>query len=121
MTKQDKNGVIKKMPAIIKTSTHKLGRGGSRLWLEGQRLLDHKFDHGRLFKKTWGKSKLTLELVDLMTWCELPFAERATVSGSLRRPIIDITGAKMAGLFRQHHPYVNVRWEPGKLTVTHAR
>lgn len=85
------------------TFTHKLGTtragAGTRIWLEGKRLIDHGFTHGAQVRREWHEGKLRLSVVDAATWEALPRPERTTVAGSAARPIIDITGQQVAAAF----------------------
>ena len=85
------------------TFTHKLGTTrageGTRIWLEGKRLIVHGFTHGAHVAREWHEGKLRLSVVDLATWEALPRNERTTVAGSAARPIIDITGVQVREAF----------------------
>ncbi len=97
--------------------TTKLGstRAGprTRLWLEGNRLLQHGFQHGDKFRKTWSAGRLVIQTIPNKDF------ERdscGTVSGSTNRPIIDITGARFSETFQGQQ--VSVRFADGRITVT---
>lgn len=85
------------------TFPHKLGATragpGTRIWLEGKRLITHGFHHGAFVAREWHEGKLRLSVVDAATFEALPRSERTTVAGSAARPIIDITGAQVAAAF----------------------
>lgn len=88
-------------PAFItKLGTTKRAGLRSRIWLEGLRLLEHDFPHGALFKREWKERTLILERVTVPEWKNLEQAARGTVSGRRDRPVIDITGARVAETFR---------------------
>jgi hypothetical protein len=85
------------------TFEHKLGKTrageGTRIWLEGKRLIDHGFTHGAHVRREWHEGKLRLAVVDADTFANLPRVERTTVAGSPDRPIIDIVGAAVREAF----------------------
>jgi hypothetical protein len=85
------------------TSTHRLGktRAGerSRVWLEGKKLESTGFKQGTLFSKEWLSGKLTIERITQKTFDKLAPINRGTVSGSIGRPVIDITGEKVQNTF----------------------
>jgi hypothetical protein len=86
------------------TSTHRLGktRAGerSRVWLEGKKLESTGFTQGTLFSKEWLKGKLVIERITQTTFDKLAPINRGTVSGSIGRPVIDITGEKVQNTFK---------------------
>ena len=85
------------------TFEHKLGKTrageGTRIWLEGKRLIDHGFTHGSHVRREWHEGKLRLAVVDAGTFAALPRVERTTVAGSPERPIIDIVGVAVREAF----------------------
>jgi hypothetical protein len=85
------------------TFNHTLGKTrageGTRIWLEGKRLIDHGFAHGAHVRREWHEGKLRLSVVDAATFETLPRNERTTVAGNAARPIIDITGAAVRDAF----------------------
>jgi hypothetical protein len=85
------------------TFPHKLGTTragpGTRIWLEGKRLIVHGFTYGALVQRDWHEGQLRLSVVDAATFEALPRNERTTVAGSPARPIIDITGVQVREAF----------------------
>jgi hypothetical protein len=85
------------------TFNHTLGKTrageGTRIWLEGKRLIDHGFTHGAHVRREWHEGKLRLSVVDAAAFEALPRNERTTVAGSAARPIIDITGVAVREAF----------------------
>jgi hypothetical protein len=85
------------------TFEHKLGKTrageGTRIWLEGKRLIDHGFVHGAHVMRTWSEGRLHLAVTSEGEWQTLPRSERTTVAGSVERPIIDITGIAVREAF----------------------
>jgi hypothetical protein len=104
--------------------THKLGKSrageGTRVWLEGVRLIEAAFTHKRLFKRTVTHGKMVLEIVNARAWDERPRAERGTVAGSPDRPIIDITGTTVGDTF-PGVKNVTVDYTVGRITITPAK
>lgn len=96
------------------TLTTKLGttRAGprTRIWLQGSRLLDHGFPPGSRFKKRWDITAHRLVLTgisqDEFESGDIPRREMGTVSGTLERPVIDITGEIVATTFEDDYVYV---------------
>jgi hypothetical protein len=105
-----------------KTFTHKLGKtragDGTRLWLEGKRLLDHGFTYRAQCQRKWSEGKLVVRVVDAEAFEQLPHNERTTVSGSEARPIVDIVGAKVRDTFPSG--LVAVTWSKGRVVVEAA-
>jgi hypothetical protein len=85
------------------TFNHTLGKTrageGTRIWLEGKRLIDHGFVHGAFVMRTWSEGRLHLAVTSEGEWQTLPRSERTTVAGTAARPIIDITGAAVRDAF----------------------
>lgn len=106
---------------MAKTFTHKLGKTrageGTRIWLEGQRLLDHGFTHGAHVKRIWWpeKQRLTLMVIDAATFEQLPRNERCTVAGSAARPILDIVGEAVRDTFPTGT--VEAGWSQGRVYI----
>ena len=104
------------------TFTTKLGttRAGprTRIWIEGQRLLDAGFVPGMCFTKTWNDvtGKLTLACITAAYAAQLPRAVVGRVSSKGTKPIIDITGAKVAEFFGQGET-VNVLYRPNTIII----
>jgi hypothetical protein len=78
----------------------KLGRDGTRIWLEGARLKAAAFEKGRFVSREWGKRKLVLRVVTKAEADKLERRNKGKVSGSEERPIIDITGDLLAETFK---------------------
>jgi hypothetical protein len=103
-----------------KTFVTKLGttRAGerTRIWLEGSRLVAHGFTCGHMFLKTWedGRLILTLHTGGALTAGR---SSLGTVSGKGDKPIIDITGARVAELFGTG-THVTVTYRAGRITIT---
>ena len=103
---------------MLQTSfAHKLGNtragNGTRLWLEGKRLLDHGFTHRATCERIWSENKLVIRIVPQDTL--LPRANKTTIAGAIDRPIIDITGAQIARTFPSGQ--VIVTWSLNSITV----
>jgi hypothetical protein len=85
------------------TFEHTLGKTrageGTRIWLEGKRLIDHGFIHGAHVRREWHEGKLRLSVIDAATFETLARNERTTVAGKPERPIIDITGVQVREAF----------------------
>jgi len=102
--------------------TTKLGttRAGerTRIWIEGARLADNGFTVGKFFAREWHKQSLVLTLISAAQFDKLSRDARGTVSGKDTKPIIDVTGAKVAATFSGSH--VVAVYSPGKITITNA-
>lgn len=70
----------------------KIGKDGTRIWLEGSRLLAHGFTKGKLVSREWQKRKLILRVVTEKQFEKLERANKGRVSGTDTRPVIDING-----------------------------
>lgn len=95
--------------AEVFTSKLSATRAGerSRIWLEGKRLSAAGFHVGQPFIRTWGAGRLVLTACTSATFEEVPRGERGTVSGKGDKPIIDITGLKVADTFAGSHVRVS--------------
>lgn len=80
----------------------------SRIWLEGQRLLDHGFTHKSGFALDWRTWGLKIHQTD--------DGDRH-VAGTPHRPIIDITGKLVRETFGEN-PYVSVSFREGEILIT---
>jgi hypothetical protein len=104
---------------MAKTFTHKLGKTrageGTRIWLEGQRLIDHGFTHRATCQRKWSEGKLIVVTVDPEAFDKLPRAERTTVAGSAARPIIDIVGEAVRAAFPSGT--VEATWSQGRIVI----
>lgn len=106
---------------MAKTFTHKLGKTrageGTRIWLEGQRLLDHGFTYRTTFCRKWNDARdmLTIVLCSADEFEALPRADRGTVSGSDKRPVIDIVGQHVAQMFPGGT--IEATWAQGRITI----
>jgi hypothetical protein len=98
------------------TFTTKLGRDGTRFWIEGSRLTDHGFKFGTFVKRTWGKGSLILTPCTETQFNNLERANRSKVSGTGSRPLIDITAQIVADTFGVER--VNVTFSKNKIEVT---
>lgn len=105
-----------------KRFTSKLGtsRAGerTRIWLEGNRLVAHGFAHQTPFKRAWSEGRLVITWCDLEDFRKLARDERGMVAGTVARPIIDITGERVAHTFSGTH--VAVTYRQGRITITNA-
>lgn len=110
--------------ASSNTFTHKLGKTrageGTRIWLEGQRLIDHGFTHGVLFARDWNDTRdiLTITLCTPEEFNALPRDARGRVSGSAARPVIDIVGQHVAQMFPGGT--IAATWSPNRITIKGA-
>jgi hypothetical protein len=99
--------------------SHNLGTtragAGTRLWLEGKRLLANGFNHRMPCERIWAPNKLTLRPVTPEQWAALPRANRTTIAGTAERPIIDITGVVVATTFPTGQ--VIVTWSHASIVV----
>lgn len=107
---------------MAKTFTHRLGKSragnGTRVWLEGLRLVHHGFTHATQVERKWTEGKLVLRVVDAAAFANLERANRTTVAGSIARPIIDITGEAVAKAFPSGN--VTVTWSAGRCVIEEA-
>ncbi|WP_368508078.1 hypothetical protein [Bradyrhizobium lupini] len=107
---------------MAKVFTHKLGKTrageGTRIWLEGKRLLDHGFTHRATCQRKWSEGKLIVVLVDAAAFEQLPRNERTTVAGSAERPIIDIVGEAVRNAFPSGT--VEATWSQGRIVIKGA-
>jgi hypothetical protein len=107
---------------MAETFTTKLGttRAGerTRIWIEGARLVAHGFKVGTRFERSWHDKGLTLSVVTEKRFEELGRAERGTVSGKDDKPIIDVTGVKVAETFSGSH--VEVTYAPRTIIIRNA-
>jgi hypothetical protein len=99
--------------------THRLGKtragDGTRIWLEGKRLLDHGFTYRATCERKWSDGKLIVRLVDAATFEQLPRTDRTTVSGSATRPVIDIVGEAVRTAFPTGH--IEATWSKGRISI----
>jgi hypothetical protein len=98
-----------------KLSTTRAG-DRTRIWIEGTRLASHGFTCGLRFARKWTPATLTLTLISQKEFDASPLAERGTVSGKGEKPIIDITGAKVAETFGIG-THVAVTYARGVITI----
>lgn len=103
---------------ITKLGTTRAGER-TRIWIEGNRLLDAGFAAGATFTKTWHEN--SLELIKArksqIRAFDIPRSGWATVSGKGSKPIIDITGAKVVETFGKY-PNVEVTfYEDGVIEI----
>jgi hypothetical protein len=103
----------------MKTFTHKLGKtragDGTRIWLEGKRLLDHGFFYTAQCERKWSEGKLIIRIVDDVAFAQLPRMDRTTVSGSDKRPVIDIVGEAVRNAFPTGH--IEATWSQGRIVI----
>ena len=101
------------------TKLHSLGVSragtGTRLWLEGKRLLNHGFTQGMTCKRIWGDNRLIIHPLNADAWDMLERENRTTIAGTTDRPIIDITGAMVAACFPAGQ--VMVTWAHGRIVI----
>jgi len=88
---------------------------GTRVWLEGARLVASGFHHRALVARHWHKGRLTLTLIDQAAFDALPRSERSTVAGAAARPIIDICGAAVKAAFPAGQ--ILVTFDHGTITI----
>lgn len=104
-----------------KTFVTKLGttRAGdrTRIWLEGARLVAHGFEPGTRFLKSWIDDKLVLSAMPDAMADTYRAASIGKVSGKGTKPIIDITGARVAETFGAGS-HVTVTYRAGRITIT---
>lgn len=104
---------------MAKTFTHKLGKtragDATRIWLEGQRLIDHGFFYTAQCERRWLDGRLIIRVVDDVAFAELPRANRTTVSGSDKRPVIDIVGLQVREAFPTGR--IEATWSQGRVTI----
>lgn len=104
---------------MAKTFTHKLGKTrageGTRIWLEGQRLIDHGFLKNTGCERVWSEGKLIIRVVPIERFEELPRANRTMVSGRADRPVIDIVGEAVCAAFPTGH--IEATWSQGRITI----
>ncbi len=97
----------------------------SRIWLEGQRLIDAGFTVGKYFAKDWDDDapKFERPLLELTLAAENDvFATTpCKVSGKGGKPIIDITGAAVRDVFGRHGDHVDVQFYPGRIVITRTQ
>lgn len=87
----------------------------TRLWLEGTRLLAAGFKQGGKYLRAWSDDKLVLTPCTLAQFEKTHRDDRGTISGKGGRPIIDITGPRVAATFKGTH--VTVTYGDGKVTI----
>jgi hypothetical protein len=108
--------------AKASTFTHKLGKTrageGTRIWLEGNRLIAHGFTKGTTCERKWSEGKLVIVTVDAATFEHLPRADRTTVAGTDARPIIDIVGEAVRAAFPGGS--IEATWTQGRVTIKAA-
>jgi hypothetical protein len=107
-----------------KTFTSKLGttRAGprSRIWLEGQRLIDAGFTPGYHYDAIWTERTLTLivgEAAVRAVPSNVECLEQRKVSGKAAKPIIDIVGARVLATFGERAERVSVAYGAGVITI----
>ncbi len=73
---------------------------GSRIWIEGQRLVDHGFTPGTLYWREWLEidGSIVIEMVPA-EHDDVSSAKPYKVAGKGDKPIIDITGQRVADTF----------------------
>ena len=102
--------------------TSKLGttRAGerTRIWIEGTRLIDAGFTVGKYFARDWRANSLVLTLISKAEFDKLSRDLRGTVSGKDAKPIIDVTGARVADTFAGSH--VSVAYHHGRIIISNA-
>ena len=101
------------------TKHHSLGVSragtGTRLWLEGKRLINHGFTQGTPCVRIWANGRLVIEPCSPDHWDTLERENRTTIAGTAGRPIIDITGAMVAACFPSGQ--VVVTWAHGRIVI----
>lgn len=95
----------------------KIGKDGTRIWLEGSRLKEHGFTFGKLVSREWGKKSLTLRIVTSAQHAKLERANKGRVSGGDDRPVIDITGEIVKTTFPKAL-HVDVSYDRGLIVIT---
>lgn len=97
---------------------HKLGvsRGTerSRIWMEGERLINAGFRRGIPFRKTWTETTLTLTIE--ARGADGKRADFGTVAGTADRPVIDIVGERVRETFG-NGTHINVTYERDCITI----
>lgn len=88
----------------------------TRIWLQGSRLVEHGFNPGSHFRKRWDDDALVITRLDKSQFETTPREERGTVSGNATRPVIDITGQRVAVMFPGTH--VRVAFIKGRIVIT---
>jgi hypothetical protein len=106
-----------------KIGTNK-GQAGSRIWIEGKRLIAAGFTRGTLYRRICAKGSICLvvENVNSPEWLAMPVEHRADfykVAGKGEHPIIDITGADVLRNFKSSH--VEVSYDVGCITIKEAK
>lgn len=97
--------------------TAKLGKDGTRIWLEGSRLLAHGLTKGKLLSREWQKKKLIIRVVTETQHAKLERANKGRVSGTDDRPVIDITGEIVKTTFPKA-AHVDVSYDRGFICIT---
>jgi hypothetical protein len=92
----------------------------TRIWIEGKRLTDHAFHVGDFFARHWDEKRrlLTLAKIHPSTAAQMKVGTYGKVSGKGDKPIIDITGAKVAATFRTTH--VTATYAHGVISIAEA-
>lgn len=103
---------------MTNTFETKIGKDGTRIWLEGARLQEAGFKKGDAVKREWSKGKLVLIKSKAKDIASLDRHERGSVAGMTDRPIIDITSARVAETFKGTH--VKVTYSPGRIVIVNA-
>jgi hypothetical protein len=97
----------------------------SRIWLEGQRLIDVGFNPGDKIMKRWTDDALTIKRITESEWEALDRQgvriTRGRVSGKGDKPIIDIVGAVVKETFGVRGERVEVRFKPGLLEIKSSK
>lgn len=104
---------------MSETFTSKLGshRGGRRVWLEGARLVAAGFEAKQThFQKCWYTASRTL----VLTACDPDADGACRVSGKDAKPVIDITGKRVAEFFGEDCEQVRVTYALFKITIERA-
>jgi hypothetical protein len=90
----------------------------TRVWLEGDRLLVAGFTRGATVKRAWGDGRLVLTVITPAAAADLERHERGSVAGTNERPIIDITGARVASTFKGEQ--VAVTFSAGRIVISNT-
>lgn len=92
------------------------GEPKRRIWLEGDRVLAAGFAVGMYYRKAWDADSLTLTVEGVKG----PRMESGKVSGKGDRPVIDIVGDAVFGVFGAHCDEVEVTYSPGRIVIRRA-
>jgi hypothetical protein len=103
------------------------GKGTSRIWLEGKRLVEAGFEVGTRYDRLQTAKNLPNET--LLEWITLKANPKGKfkVSGKGDKPIIDISGGAVTDTFAEHisrsspkTPVVEASYSDGKILITPA-